>query len=223
MINLCECGCGNQTLLATKTNIKKGRLKGRHLRFIHGHNAKSKEQRDFLRQLRKKEGTIPPSRKGISLSVEHRKRISKTTKGRIGRPLSDETRKKISQKLLGHKYPKTRNDKIAEWVKNNRRGNKNPGWRGGITEHRLLIRNSFKYKEWRQKVFIRDSFKCIKCGSNHSKDLNAHHKKSFKRLLEEAKRYLPLFSLYDAAMIYEPLWDVANGLTLCELCHKKIK
>jgi len=51
--------------------------------------------------------------------------------------------------------------------------------------------------------------------------LQAHHKKPFYKFIEEIKVNLPLLPLYDAAMIYTPLWDINNGITLCERCHVK--
>jgi len=30
-----------------------------------------------------------------------------------------------------------------------------------------------------------------------------------------------LFNLFEAAMIYTPLWDINNAETYCETCHKK--
>lgn len=38
MSNLCECGCGQPTRLASKTDSKRGWIKGKPLRFINGHN-----------------------------------------------------------------------------------------------------------------------------------------------------------------------------------------
>lgn len=35
---LCECGCGERTPPATKTNLRRGAIKGQPVRFIHGHN-----------------------------------------------------------------------------------------------------------------------------------------------------------------------------------------
>jgi hypothetical protein len=37
---LCECGCGDYTNIAFKTNSKRGWIKGQPLRFINGHNAR---------------------------------------------------------------------------------------------------------------------------------------------------------------------------------------
>ncbi len=35
---LCECGCGQETAVATKTRASQGHVKGQPLRFLHGHH-----------------------------------------------------------------------------------------------------------------------------------------------------------------------------------------
>ena len=73
-------------------------------------------------------------------------------------------------------------------------------WKGGVS---LLNdnRDSAEYKEWRRAVYVRDNYKCVKCGSKEK--LNAHHLKSWT--------------------IYPELrYDINNGITLCEKCHIKL-
>ena len=54
---------------------------------------------------------------------------------------------------------------------------------------------------WRKDVFKRDNFTCQKCGEKSGK-IEAHHIKSWSE--------------------YPDLrFDVGNGLTLCQCCHKK--
>lgn len=38
--NLCECGCGEPTTIATHNNRRYGWVKGEPLRYVHGHNAR---------------------------------------------------------------------------------------------------------------------------------------------------------------------------------------
>jgi len=97
----------------------------------------------------------------------------------------------------------------------------NPLWKDGKTKVDKLLRECAKYEFWRQSVFEKDNFTCQKCGQKGG-DLVAHHKKPFSKLLDEVKKNLPLFGLYEGALIYTPLWDVDNGITLCLKCHKKI-
>lgn len=75
-------------------------------------------------------------------------------------------------------------------------------WRGGITPENQKGRSSGEYAEWRKKVFERDGYTCRRCGKKGGR-LNAHH---IERWAENCrKRY-----------------DVSNGVTLCEKCHKDI-
>lgn len=63
-------------------------------------------------------------------------------------------------------------------------------------------RNCKEYSSWRSKVFERDNFTCQIC-KKVGGTLNAHHIKPFKDY--------PLLR-----------FDVDNGITLCESCHKEL-
>ena len=63
-------------------------------------------------------------------------------------------------------------------------------------------RRCSEYKEWRTKVFVRDNYTCAVCGSRGVR-LNAHHIKSY-------------------ADFPELRYDLTNGVTLCEGCHKEV-
>lgn len=75
-------------------------------------------------------------------------------------------------------------------------------WKGGITPQNQVERNSRKAREWRTSVFQRDKFTCQICGAVGGK-LNAHHVKEW-------------------AKYKELRFDLSNGITLCEKCHKKL-
>ena len=79
-------------------------------------------------------------------------------------------------------------------------GKNNSQWKGGITPINQAIRNSFRYEEWRKAVFERDLYTCQNCDEIGGK-LNADHIKPF-------------------ALYPELRFDVKNGRTLCEKCHK---
>lgn len=166
---------------------------------IHGNlgTHRSEETRKRMSEVHKRE----------HLSEETRKKMSESNKGNkstLGQHPSEETRKKISEAMKGGV------------------GTKNNSWKGGITPVTQLIRNSPKYNQWRQDCFIRDNFICQKCGIMGTK-LEVHHKKSFSKLLTEARHYMPLLSVYDAAMFYTPLWSIDNGITLCKKCHSHLR
>lgn len=177
-------------------------------------------------------------------SLESRAKMSLS---RIGRKHSEETKKKISLAHIGMKYsaetieklrivgknrkfsPETRLKmsmakkayKFTETHRKNMGGENSPRWKGGITPISHQLRSCYKYNHWRSSVFIRDNFTCQECGQKSVGNLEAHHKKPFYKLIEEAKNYLPLFSVFEAAMSYSNMWDIDNGVTLCVSCHKK--
>lgn len=119
-----------------------------------------------------------------------------TTESRIKRGFA----KFCSQKCMGLSYKKNYSDKEITKIKNQ-------------------IRASIEYRIWRQNVFIKDNFTCRECGQKGGY-LEAHHIKSFSELCKEAWEYLPLFNKYDACIAYIPMWDINNGITLCNKCHK---
>ena len=80
-------------------------------------------------------------------------------------------------------------------------GEKHHNWKGGINPINDTIRKSIKYKQWRRTIFIRDEFTCRGCGKKHIY-IEAHHIKPF-------------------AKFPELRFDIDNGQTLCEDCHKK--
>lgn len=85
-------------------------------------------------------------------------------------------------------------------------GEKNPSWRGGVSEPNEIIRNSARYKEWRNAVFERDNWTCVHCGLRS---------KAKKRLEIQADHIKPF------ALFLELRFELSNGRTLCKLCHYK--
>ena len=82
---------------------------------------------------------------------------------------------------------------------------KSPRWIGD-SDYKRGQRTTFEYNQWRAKVYDRDNYTCQCCGMKRTKSfqpqLNAHHIKNFSK--------------------YEELrFSVENGITLCEVCHKK--
>lgn len=62
-------------------------------------------------------------------------------------------------------------------------------------------RNNYKYRQWRSEVIERDGHRCTKCGC--TENLVAHHIKPF--------------ALYPLLR-----FEISNGTTLCDDCHKKL-
>jgi len=158
---------------------------------------------------------------GKRASETTKKILSNLRKGNkhwnYGKHWSDNIKRKISEKEMGKK------DSVIVKIKKSiaRKGNGSSTWKDGRTPDTNRIRSSAKYSEWRQKIFIRDEFTCQICGKKGGY-LTAHHsEKSFSQLLDEVLFNLPLLSLYDGAMIYEPFWNIKNGITHCSDCHGK--
>ena len=155
---------------------------------------------------------------GKKFSEEHRRKLSLAHAGKApsnkGVPMPEETKLKISLTKIGLPSP-CKGIKRGSWGKHsletklrlseNKKEEKNPNWRGGITKinytEREIIKNTFEYKNWRKKVFERDNYQCQVCEKRGGK-LNADHIKPF--------------SLYPGLRFI-----LENGRTLCVDCHRK--
>src|SRR3990167_3015861 len=89
-------------------------------------------------------------------------------------------------------------------------------WKGGITPLLLQIRNCFEYSRWRSDVFTKDDFTCVLC-CQRGCILNAdHYPKMFAEIFNE---YQP--KTLEEALLIEEFWNINNGRTLCEKCHRQ--
>jgi len=130
---------------------------------------------------------------------KERKKLSKAHKGKI---LSKQHKEKISLALGGTGIPYEKLKLV------------------------FAIRCFSEYKKWRFEVFKRDNYTCQECKKNGCY-LEAHHKKSFAEILSEFLKIYDQFSpiedketLIRLAMKYKDFWNIDNGQTLCEDCHK---
>jgi hypothetical protein len=116
-----------------------------------------------------------------------------------GRKVSDITRERLSKSHLGitHKLSSEVRKKMSERQK----GDKSPLWKGGVSKLSKRIRAGLDFRLWREAIFSRDDFTCQKCGERGG-HLCPHHMDSF-------------------ANNKEGRFDVDNGITLCESCHKE--
>lgn len=81
------------------------------------------------------------------------------------------------------------------------RGKAAPGYIDGKGSERLGLRATQELKRWRYDVYTRDRYTCQECGDARGGNLHAHHIKPF-------------------ASHPELRFDVSNGITLCERCHR---
>lgn len=78
------------------------------------------------------------------------------------------------------------------------RGHKHPSWKGGI---KARDNSTLRIKRWREKVFLRDDYVCQFCGKGGN--IMAHH-------------------IVAWADDINMRFNITNGITLCEVCHKNI-
>lgn len=159
----------------------------------------------------KKEYKDSPSRKDRKYcsKVCHNESKVGVTGPRKGQIVSIETREKISKSLTGKVQSQETIDKRTSKITGENAGM----WKGGISFIDKSIRTMKEYKDWRTSIFIRDNFTCQDCGNKGY--ITAHHIKGFSQILKDNN----IKNRIEARNCDE-IWDITNGKTLCEECHK---
>jgi 5-methylcytosine-specific restriction endonuclease McrA len=85
-------------------------------------------------------------------------------------------------------------------------------WKGGISKINASIRQMTENRKWMDAVKARDG-QCARCGETQK--LEAHHKIGLAELIER----IGITSRDDARHHAAVLWDLDNGITLCQTCH----
>lgn len=75
--------------------------------------------------------------------------------------------------------------------------------------HKSRIRAGKQYNDWRLSIFKRDNYKCVMCSGKES--IQVHHVIPFSVLFKEIK--------ISGFVDFSPLYDIENGVTLCQPCH----
>ena len=147
-------------------------------------------------------------------SLEHRRKISEHRKGHS---VSLKTKEAVSKARVGKpswnkglKLTEDHRRKLSEA----KRGEKSILWKGGLVALNQQIKSCYKYRLWRSDIFTRDNFSCVFCGAVKVY-LNADHIKPKAAIIRENN----IKSLEDALRC-EELWNINNGRTLCEPCHR---
>jgi 5-methylcytosine-specific restriction endonuclease McrA len=114
------------------------------------------------------------------------------------KPISMDRVKKIIGFHTGRKRSKETCKKISDARKNR---DKQPNWNPFLTDvDRADRRWSVEYQLWRKLIFERDDYTCKRCGQTGVR-LNGHH-------------------IEDYASAKDLRFDISNGITFCEKCHK---
>lgn len=89
--------------------------------------------------------------------------------------------------------------------------------RGGITPLLSRLRHTKNYKIWKSAVFERDNWTCQTC-QERGLFIEAHHIIEMSKMIRECN-----IKSIEEAVKCMPLWNVDNGVTLCEGCHNITK
>ena len=137
---------------------------------------------------------------GRKLPAEH---IEKIRKANTGKKKSLEERKKISDRMKGNTiWAGKKHSKKSKYLMSQkaRKNEKSNFWKGGATKENKKLRSSARFRRWRDAVYKRDDYTCVFCGKRGGR-LNPDHIKKF-------------------ADFPDLRFNVDNGRTLCEKCHK---
>lgn len=96
-----------------------------------------------------------------------------------------------------------------------RSGSKASQWKHGKGALYRKIVRSENYIEWRNEIYKRDWYTCQLCHERcTSKNIRAHHIITLKTIVNNFE----IINLEQALKCGE-LWDINNGITLCQKCH----
>ena len=176
-------------------------------------------------------------------SQETKDKISKKNKGnhaslktefKKGHPVSKELREKIRKRSTGNKYTlgKIFTEEHRKNISLSKRFKirKKPSLYSEARRRLFaILKSSEQWKQWRQQIFRRDGYVCQEC-FNKGQYIHPHHKKQLAKLVDTFLQEYNQFSLIEdfetflrLTVTYQPFWDIENGITLCEDCHKKTK
>lgn len=92
-------------------------------------------------------------------------------------------------------------------------------WNGGLSTLVDKIRATKEYKNWRFSIFQRDNFTCSIC--KKSKDVRSLLQADHYPITRAEMMYKYNIKSVENALNCKYFWDINNGRTLCEDCHKQ--
>ncbi len=114
--------------------------------------------------------------------------------------LRDYLKKKgLPYNTKGHPFKNTKRPDFS--------GENSPNWKGGVTSVNESLRKSIEYINWRNAVFEKDDYICIRCGIKGGR-LVAHHNVPLNVIINDKLEDL--------------LFDIDNGSTMCKNHHVEL-
>lgn len=120
---------------------------------------------------------------------------------------------KNKMKKIMTKWCKDNPDKVRERAELTREEN-HYNWKGGVTIINQSLRRMTEYIKWQRAVKKRDGY-CMICTSR--KELETHHIIPLVVIIDTFN-----ITNRDEARECDKLWDLSNGITMCQECHCKI-
>lgn len=147
-------------------------------------------------------------------SEESKKKVGDRVRGKpsgmLGKRHTEDAKMRIRKNVIKAQTPEVRLKKSLS-----HRGEKNYNWKGDRTSLKHQIRTGFLYRQWRSDIFTRDGFACVWCGDNKGGNLEADHIVTLREILDTYN-----ITTLEESDHCQKLWDLNNGRTLCEKCHK---
>ena len=85
------------------------------------------------------------------------------------------------------------------------------------TRFRTALSNTIMYRKWRNEIKERDNNTCVNC-LEEKENMHVHHVYPLNQIIKDEKWSMDNFmNLYKSPD--SKLWDVSNGVTICEDCH----
>jgi hypothetical protein len=182
-----------------------------------------KNQEEYRKWIQKLKGRTPWNKGLVNVQTSWNKGLTKNTSEVMKKAADNMKGKKkgIVPKMAFKKgqtpWNKDKKGLQVAWNKGRpdyaHRGPNNSNWKGGVWLKDKTIRTLLEYKIWRTKCFERDNWTCQNCRVR-GKYLTVHHIKSVSSIIRDFN----INNIEDARNT-EILWDLDNGVTLCEECH----
>jgi len=126
-----------------------------------------------------------------------------------GIPKSEESNRKRSKSIA--RWCAENRDKVMERARQTRDLN-HYLWNGGSSRLNISIRQMTENRHWVDAIKARDGA-CVHCGTTEK--MESHHVEPLAEMIER----LGITSRKDARRHAAELWNLDNGVTLCQPCH----